>query len=453
MRYSKILLVALSAILIAPACRRGNDLFISPNSPAKATPQSLLTYVEVSTINSYEGDLNRSASILIQHNVGTDGQATQTQVYSLTESLFDNQWVQLYGTLLSCDSLQRNFGAANPYYAGINEVVMAMNWGLMTDLWGDIPFTEALQVKTIHYPKYDAQQTVLQGINTMLDDAIVKLSAPASGNVYQPGADDIIFNGNIENWIKTAYTLKARYLNRLSNKGNYDPAAIIAALDNGISDASQDCMGIHGGGANESNQWYAFLNNRAYLAASATLVDTMLARTDLRVYYYFDSTGFGTVVGSPIAEPDANVSYWGSYLAGSASTPTPIVTYSEAQFIRAEAEFRRGANSTAATALNTAIVESFKKVTGDIAGSAGIANYTTASTTLGSIMFEKWIAMFGQTEAYSDYRRTKLPVLTPNPNGAINVIPQRYPTPQSERTANPNAPVPSLTDPVWYAIP
>ncbi|MNL78182.1 hypothetical protein D3C87_2045120 [compost metagenome] len=66
-------------------------------------------------------------------------------------------------------------------------------------------------------------------------------------------------------------------------------------------------------------------------------------------------------------------------------------------------------------------------------------------------MYEKWIAMFGSLEPYNDYRKTGLPNLTVNPNGQLSVIPKRYPTPQAERVGNPNAPVPSLSTPVWWA--
>lgn len=442
---------SLAILLIATGCKHDKDLFVNPNTPSTATPQTMLTEIEVATINSYEGDLNRTAGILVQHGVGVDGQATQTQVYSLIENQFDNQWGQLYQTLENCKQLNDRFGDANPRYKGINNILMAMNWGELTDLWGDIPFTEALQAQANYYPKYDAQQTVLQGIDKMLNDAITILSNTDNKGAI-PASDDVIFNGSIDNWIKTAYTLKARYLNRYSNKSNYDPNAILAALSNGISSASEDCMGTHGSGANEQNQWYAFLNSRAYIVGAATLIDTMRNRGDLRVYYYFDSTGLGDVVGSPIDNTTNNASYWGQYLAGSPATPVPLVTYMEAKFIEAEVKVRKN-DPTAAADLDTAIVESIKKVMGtrDSATAARIAHHTQANATLANVMFEKWIAMFGQLEAYNDYRRTKLPALTPNPSASISVIPQRYPTPLAERTANPNAPTPSITTPVWYA--
>jgi hypothetical protein len=70
---------------------------------------------------------------------------------------------------------------------------------------------------------------------------------------------------------------------------------------------------------------------------------------------------------------------------------------------------------------------------------------------MGRIIYEKWLSLFGQPEAYSDYRRTGYPNLTPNPQGQISEIPKRFPVPQDERVNNPNAPSPAITSPVWWA--
>lgn len=444
--------IGLGLALLLASCKKGKDLFTSPNNPTQATVQTMLTSIEVATMNTYEGDLNRTSSLFIQHNVGVDGQYLQVQQYFLDESEFNNQWAQIYQTLLTCKLLNENYKAENPYYAGINEIMMAMNWGVLADYWGDVPYSEALLGDANYTPKYDPQQMVISsGVLDMLDDAIAQLGKAASDNAQLPGADDVIFGGKVAKWIKTAYTLKARYLNRFSNKGTYDPAAVLTALSQGIQSSADNCMAIHGTGGNEQNQWYGFLNQgRIYMGASIVLLDSMMLRPqDERVYYYYDSTG-GTITGSPIDVPDQNASLLGPYLAAASETPTPLVTIAEVKFIEAEVKARQN-DPTAAQALNDGIKESCLMVTGGVYNGSNIATYTAANTTLDRIMYEKWIANFGLMEAYNDYRRTKLPALTPNPKGTIPVIPQRYPTPQTERISNPNAPVPSIQTPVWWA--
>ncbi|HTN07803.1 SusD/RagB family nutrient-binding outer membrane lipoprotein [Agriterribacter sp.] len=455
MKYAEIKGISLISILfiLLIGCKKDDKYFVSPNDPTSATLPTLLAALEVSTINSYEGDLARTAGMLVQHGVGVEGQATQVNGYTLSENSFDNQWSQIYQAINSGDQLLAiSGGDENPRYRGITKIVMAMNWGLLTDLWGDIPYTEA--VAGIKFPKYDSQESVLAGIQTLLSEGITDLASAADQNAFLPGADDIIFGGDVELWSKTAWTLKARYLNRLSNKSDYNPTDILDALSKGIASQDDDCMGKHGDGDNDHNQWYDFLNERAYVTASAPFVDSLLLRpADTRIFYYFDSSGFGnTVVGSPVAVPEVDVSYWGSYLAAGANTPTPLVTYFEALFIKAEVLARQG-SANAADVLNDAIKASCKKVTAGAYDGSSIATYTTANTTVSRVMYEKWLAMFGQVEVYTDYRRTGYPNLTPNPLGATSghIIPKRFPTPLTERTTNTNAPTPAITDPVWWA--
>ncbi len=447
----------MSALLLSviTGCKRGDDFYISPNNPAKVTPALLLTAIEVSTYNSYEGMLVKNASVLIQQNAGIDGQMLPVNNYLLPENEYDNQWGQNYQALFSCKNLQDEFGAANPYYSGMADVLAAMNWGILTDLWGDIPFSEALQGKGNYMAKYDSQETVIKGILAMLDDAITKLNMAPDANELLPGADDITFGGNVKLWIKTAYALKARYLNRLSNKADYNPAEILSSLQNGILESKDDFITVHGDGITERNQWYDYQEGRKnYALAALPFVDSIKLRpTDKRLNAYFlnyDTTG--VVVGSPIDDPTSKASKWGPYLAENVLKGVRLISYTEAKFIEAEVKVRQSDLAGAATALNEAIVESCLTVTDGEYDGADIATYTAANIDLSRVIYEKWIAMFGSNEPYNDYRKTGFPALVLNPAGRQSVIPTCYPTPQAERVSNPNAPVPTLTSKVWFAL-
>ncbi|PSK95188.1 SusD/RagB family nutrient-binding outer membrane lipoprotein [Taibaiella chishuiensis] len=452
----KLLIIAMATLSmgVMTGCKRGDDFFISPNNPSKVTPALLLTAIEVSTYNSYEGMLVKNASVLVQQNAGVDGQMLPINNYLLAENEFDNQWGQNYQALFSCKQLQDQFGAANPYYSGIADVLAAMNWGIVSDLWGDIPFSEALQGQDNYTAKYDGQEQVFKGIIALLDDAITKLSMNASANELLPGADDITFGGDVTLWTKTAYALKARYLNRLSNKASYSPSDILASLQKGMQSSGDDFITKHGDAATERNQWYDFQQGRAnYALASQPFVDSIKLRpTDKRLTAYFntfDTTG--QVIGSPIATPSSEASDWGPYLAGGNTTGVRLISFTEAKFIEAEVKARQGDAPGAAAALNAAIKESCSTVTNGAYDGADIAIYTAANVDLSRVIYEKWIAMFGSVEPYNDYRKTGFPKLVVNPNGRLPVIPTRFPTPQAERVSNPNAPVPTLTTPVWFA--
>ncbi|MES2849716.1 MAG: SusD/RagB family nutrient-binding outer membrane lipoprotein [Bacteroidota bacterium] len=454
-------LITGSALFFA-GCKKGNEYYTNPNLPTNATVQNLLTSLEVSTMNSYESDIARSTSALVQHSAGVDNVAIQVNNYSLSETQWDLSWSQLYQAINTGEILVDK-AANSPRYRGIAKVCLALNWGLLTDIWGDVPYTEA--VSGVRFPQYDSQEEVLNGIQTLLDEAITDLQSVNADNIVITGADDVIFSGDAAKWIKTAWTLKARYLNRLSNKADYNPTAILDALSKGIIAGTDDCMAKHGKNGTESNQWWAFIRQRTtYYRAAKPFVDSISLRPlDQRLGKYFHPFN-GSIVGSPVAATTQSASAWGSYLIGAsddagtpflegnAETAAPLVTSVEALFIAAEILARQG-NILASDALNNAIMASCTKVTGGSFNGAAIATYTPVNTNLSRVMYEKWIAMFGQCEAYSDYRRTGMPELTPNPIGvtAGHAIPERFPTPSTERTANPNAPLPSILEPVWWA--
>ena len=103
---------------------------------------------------------------------------------------------------------------------------------------------------------------------------------------------------------------------------------------------------------------------------------------------------------------------------------------------------------------NDAVKASFLLVTG--AANPGfeaiVGSETEGSITLAKIMTQKHIALFGNAEAWVDYRRTNLPALTPNPAGDVDGIPNRLPTVLDERLYNSNVIIESdILEPVWWA--
>jgi len=453
MKKTSYIVIALALLTAGfSSCRKGDDLFVSPNAPVSATPQTMLSAVEVGTFNNLEGGTARIASIFVQHNSGVAAQSIVHEQYNPTPSDMDNYWSGVYLTMNNCKLLNNNFGTANPYYAGISKVILAMNLGNATDLWGDVPYTEAFMGQEGNFtPHYDSQESVLTAVQTLLDGAITDLAQPEGSNKALPGSDDFIFNGDVAAWTRTAYTLKARYYSRLSKKSGYSPATLLDYLSHGISSNAENCYSVHGTGGAEYNQWFAFLNDRSYMVASQTLVDAMGNMTDPRTAMYFDVSGTGEAVGNVLGELNTDASYWGPYLTPSPDQHVVLVSYAEAKYMEAEAKVRMG-DATAFTTLNDAIKASVDEVTAGADDGSTIAIYTDVTTDLSAVMTEKWKAMFAQpVEAYSDIRRTGYPLLTPNPNAMKTYIPVRLPTSLTERNSNPNAPQLDLNIPVWYA--
>ncbi len=462
-----IAVVACLGISLGSCEKNFEDNIASPNNPVNVTPSLLLSNIEVSTFANFGGQLARQTQIMTQQIAGTSvgSQTVEIMNYNITELTNENEWSVIYaGALINGRILINDFGAENPHYAGIARVIMAMNLGSATDLWGDVPFSDALKGLQAEFsPTYDTQQDLyddskVNSIFALLDQAIEDLNQPASANAFVPSSDDFIYNGDVSKWIALANSLKARHYNHLSEvDGPGSAASTLTALSSAISSSAENAYMVFGTNGNEQNQWYAYNQQRGnYIKMAEFFVELLKTNNDPRLPFYSDTIDGGAYVGVPKDDVDSlNTSDIGPYL-NSLTARIPLMSYVEIKFIEAEARFRSGDAPGAALAYNEAVIENVTQVTGtppDAAFVTAYASETGATLSLETIMNQKYIAMFGQIEAYNDFRRTGFPLgVTPNPNANINSIPVRLILPQNERLYNENFPVDvkSLTDPVYW---
>jgi hypothetical protein len=469
MKKSLLVLLAIATIGFTSCQKWLDDVAESPNTPTTSSPDLILPVLQIGTFSSYTGQLARQASILTQQSAGTDFQMVDIARYDIQEGTNVNEWNSLYSEcMINAYTIINDYGEGNPYYVGIAKVLMAMNLGLATDHWGDIPYSEALQgiapegEEAITSPNADKQEDIYKSIQTLLDEAITDLNKNPEDNALTPGATDIIFGGDVDAWKRTAYMLKARYHNHLSQRDASGSAtAALAALSSaGLTGTSDDCNAIFGANGNENNQWYAFTQNRAgYIQMGEAFMDMLnivadTNMTDPRMPFFCSVDGSGGYSGTPTGSIDQTTSTIGTYY-GSATSPAPLISYVECMFIEAEAQLRGGSAANAATALNAAVTASVEQITGSTIDSTFAATYaseTSTSITLEKIMNQKYIAMFTQMEVWTDWRRTGFPTLTPNTVNAVKTnIPVRLPTPRDERVSNSNNTVKNdILEPLWW---
>jgi hypothetical protein len=247
----------------------------------------------------------------------------------------------------------------------------------------------------------------------------------------------------VDRWRRAAYTMKARFhLHTAERLGNAAYQAALAAANQGINEAPTtaaqamhgqapgDFRSLHGSAANvDANIWQQFLQARQDIVAGDALVQVLRSRNDPRLTQYFDPNGAGNIIG---LNSDAAVVGTGaaSVLNTSVRRQTtfrqPFLTWAENQLILAEAKFR----------LNDA---TFAQHVNNVRTAVGLPALTTV--TFNDIALEKYIAMFQNIEVWSDWRRTCVPALKPYSTRA-EVI-GRLPYGVSERTANPNLPLPA----------
>lgn len=426
----------------------------NPNSPTEvSTPTTLLTGGEIGTIMNSTGNLPRTLSLFTQHTNGNQFQSLDYTNYFLTETDVETDWANIYQAGVNLNQIIKQFGAQDPYYDGIARVLMAINIGYATDVWGDVPFSQAFQGINGLSPKYDSQEQVISQIQTYLDTAITDFSKPVSANKNIPSSNDIFYGGDISKWRKLAYALKARYALRLTQRDGSAAAAQKALnyLQNSFTSSSDNLVATFDGGNNQ-NLWYGFSNQRSgYMSMGKYFVDILKNNNDPRLTYFvgLDNHNPSGYSGSAPEDADTDASPFGSFFAGSASTSNIIFSYSEIKFIEAEAQFRLGNATSAQAALKAAVSASLVDVTGS--DNPTFANTASAAVTLQNIITQKYIALFTTIEPYNDWRRTGFPVLTPNQNSQSKKIPLRLITPKSERTLNTNATVVGdLYAPVWW---
>lgn len=461
MKYLKIITTAilLSGVLFSTSCKKWIDPAIneSPNDPLNAPLNLLLPSVQGALGYVMGGDVSRTTSLWTQHHAGIDRQSIGMDNYVLNEGDVDNAWrFNLYGgPMTDLKIMMDKADAAKAlHYKGIAQVLMAYTLGVTTDLWGDVPYSEALKGQDNLHPKYDTQESIYTAMQTMLTDAVKNLKAPA-GDI-EPGGDDLMYGGDASLWLGFANTLRARYYLHLAKQdaGNY-AKAIAALKDGAIADNSGDANITFGSTEPEGNPWYQFMSQRGDIAMGKAFIDLMNGMNDPRLPVYAEVNDSGEYAGSAAGDPTGNVSTLGAYYT-SINSPVPLATYVEAMFIDAEAKFQTGDKAGAAASHNAAVIASLDRFS--VTDSAYIksqASEDASTITLDKIMTQKYIALYTQFETFNDWRRTGIPALTAAKNNSTGgAFPRRFPYPLSERlnnAANYKAdPGKDLTKRVWW---
>ncbi|MCX6226871.1 MAG: SusD/RagB family nutrient-binding outer membrane lipoprotein, partial [Bacteroidia bacterium] len=334
---------------------------------------------------------------------------------------------------------------------GISKVMIAYTLAMITDVWGDVPFTEALQgEKGILTPKYDSQEQLYQNIDKLLAEAIVHLGETTPSGVPAPGKSDLIFGGDASKWIAVAKSLQVRYALHLSLKNGYGAVRDVINSGGLIAGNTGDFQLNFGTTANENNPRFQFDLQRSDIRVGARVVNLMNATGDPRRSVYFNPKGASDYTGS---EPGAArlAAAWIGPAYADKRAPVYFLNYFELKFIEAEAFFDTD-KARAADAFNEGVKVSLSKLgVSDESWEAVNAAETATSITFGKIMTGKYISLFMSPEAWIDWRRTGLPSLS-GPVGGVSEMPRRYLYPTDERLFNSrNLPNGILsTDRVWW---
>jgi hypothetical protein len=444
-------LVALAAGSAACNSDALTNLNQNPNDPTQVAPEQLFTNGATSAMSnlrgaSFEHGLN---ALWVQHYA--EVQYPEADLNRPRASTIEGLWNILYSGPLEDLTTAIAKGKDRPGIWAPAVVMRAAVYQEMTDLWGDIPYTDATQgdagSAAILSPKYDAQSVVYDSLFLGLASASSALaSAP---NSYL--AADPIYAGDPAKWRKLANSLRARMAMRLSKR---DPTRarveVTAALAGPVLSSSADNAAVVWPGGVVTNPLY--LNwidlgggTRDDQRLSLRLVDTMLVTNDPRLAHYAQPTDSSQACPVPGCFPEfagaPNGVSANTIPLSTASRPTEsireekspsyIMRYDEVLFIRAEAAARGWTTENAAILYDAAVTASMQfwgvsspTVITAYLGQAGVKY--DAARALDQIAYQKWIALYNEEiEAYSEWRRTGVPVLTPGPKAAFASVPRR----------------------------
>ena len=422
-----------------------------PNNPKDVAMAQLVAPIEANLAYIVGGELARWDCVWMQQIAGIQSQSAENDIYIFGESDADNAWsYNLYapGMINTKIMMEKAVTTKSPHYAGVAKILMAYHLGVTTDQWGDIPYSDALKGLNYEFkPKYDTQEKIYTTIFSLLNEAITDLGATSS--TFKPGAEDLIYGGDKNMWIRTAYALKARYsLHLAKKKGATAYTDALTALTNAYRSNDDDFKFVFGSAYNNSNPIYQSEQERTgYYAASATYMNMLAATNDPRKAVYFDGT-----VGSKPGEANSDAAVIGAAYASDVS-PVYLMSFVETKFIEAEASFKTNDKLRAANAYNDGLKASLQRegVYGDGTW-FNTQKETDATITLEKIMNQKYLSSFLSIETWSDWRRTGYPALVKATGAVTAEIPRRLLYPADERLYNKeNMPAGlTLTNRVWW---
>lgn len=460
-----IRIVALVAVVISlGSCQDLDKLSEDPNRVKEADPYLILPNVSKKAFTLDNIDKEYASRMIIQ----TDGES-RSQYFKWNSSSFSS-----YQTLLQVQKMMDEAKRTNKEeYIAVGHFLKAHFFYQLACTFGDVPYGEALQGEgKIPFPKYDKQEEVFVGVLKELELAASMMQNKSSMK------GDIIYNGNIEKWKKLINSYQLKVLMSLSKKktvGTINVAEQFAKVYN-----AGNLLENNGDNGqlmyfDQAGSRYPQFNSSSYgssMYMSGTFINLLQDLKDPRLFAFAQQTATALEKGLPITDfsgyngGDPTVPYAENeklvqtkniskvksrYYLDATNEPTSILSYSELQFILAEAAARNWIGGNAAEFYNKAISANFDFYSTYAKGMAGhytkqaYENYIiqpkvkyqggNLDTQLKQILTQKYITMFHQSgwTIYFDNLRTGYPILKTQEG---ITPPTRWAYPESEYNRN-----------------
>ncbi len=407
-------LAFLGMMAVAPGCKDFYDVNVNPLSPTSATLAQVLPVTQVTmaeNLGDNVGGLSQYTMSLMQQLYNTRNIGNFQQ----TSGSFSGEWGGLYSGMLVNNELVITQGTAEKRwdYVGIAQLQKAYVFSQIVDLWGDVPYSEALQGAVNDAPHFDKDADIyngtgsIQGLFALIDEGIANLDKPTTGTV---GAADLIYGGSPDKWKRFGRTLKLKLYNQIrkTNSNAVVQSQVTPLLSSQLMEEGGDFQIVYNSSVTPDNRNPGYAQD--YSANPENRIgryfyEGMVTLNDPRVPYYFynqiakgstttqqdyispldprfvtvrpGSSGAFTSSASTAAVQTVQGLYpiGGKYDdglgnkvssaagKGKASAPQRLLTYYSRKFTEAELQLTVFNNSAAAaTALEAGVRAAFKKV-------------------------------------------------------------------------------------------
>lgn len=455
--------------MVFTSCEKWIDVNENPNSANSTvpSPDQRLAPIVAQFADAYESAGTRAAFLSQQLAVtyAVNNNWNLTRWYSNTSSAnwpwqawYVNSAVNIKPLIESAEKVQAH------HYVGVAKIMKAWGFGTFADFYGMMPYDE-FDNPAIITPKFDDGSYIQDKVLALLDEGIADLQKTQGPAAPALSKGDILNRGNVDNWIRLAYGLKARFLNHLSKKASYNPQAVIDAATKGpqtmaqssileyidetpVTSSAKEALQYTNTGttARITKLYFDYLTNN-YTGAPTGINNVEDPRIDLLIPSY--QNGNGVMVRTAVVDMQSELPKTGPLGSSYNSTtnkfsnkdsiyvplrknpyaPTAgqrilstgtwytqrgakglLLTNAEMKFIEAEAKFRQS-NATEALAAYKAGIAAHMTILGVNQGKIdAYLNSTSvvqnpASLTLSHIMIQKYIALSYSPELWADLRR------------------------------------------------
>jgi hypothetical protein len=452
----KIYLILMVLIGMSISCTKNFEDFNTDKKHATTVPGGYLFANAQKTISDQTGTTNVNLNIfkiIAQYLTETTYQ-DEANYDIVNRPIPANMWIAYYRNSLNdlADarrSITAEAAVGEEQLANqknrllIIDMVEVYVYQTLVDVFGNIPYTEALDITKIN-PKYDDAFTIYKDLITRIDADITGLN-PTYASF---GGDDLYFAGDVTMWVKFGNTMKVRMAIAIADADDAMAKTDIEAAYAGVFAPGEVCQISYPGGA-MANPIYldVVATGRHDWVIANTIIDIMNPLADPRMPFYFTQTADGVYLGGPYGEPNPYSQY--SHISAQVlaeTAPLTMLDYTEVAFYLAEAAARGySVGGTAESYYNAGIKNSILQWGGTQAdvdaylAKPEVAYATATGTYKQKIGTQAYIAFYmrGQ-EAWNEWRRLDFPVLNlpPTPQTDNGQVPVRFTYPVNEQTLN-----------------